>query len=187
MDSKYVCPCGLVCADCLFYKKEFFEAANQLQRLIAEYRFDVFYGMLSRQEVAERIATHLGGETADFRDLFAVFEKMPDFLQVLEGVVKVQCSQTCRESGGCTIGGLTRTCAVVGCVAEKDLEGCWQCAEHETCAKLSFQRASYGETIRGNFETLKAGGTGALDSRGNQYYEWQRKITVRKPADPEAR
>jgi hypothetical protein len=176
MESKYVCPCGLICTDCLFYKKEFFEAANTMKKLIDEYRFDFFFHLLSRKEVNGQIAEHLQMDQAEFQDKFSIFEKMPEFVKVLEGIIAIQCKDTCREKNGCSIGGSTHACEVVECVNQKNIEGCWMCAENKTCNKLSFQKTSYGKTILENFEKLALEGLSSLQSRGNQYYEWQRKI-----------
>ncbi len=180
MESKYVCPCGLICSDCLFYKKEFFEAANTMKRLINEYRFDFFYSILSRKEVNGPIAEHLRLDKAEFQEKVSIFQEMPEFVKVLDGIIAIQCKNTCREMNGCSIGGSTHACEVLECVNQKNIEGCWQCAEYRTCGKLSFQKASYGKTILENFEMLEKEGMGSLPSRGNQYYEWQRKIIKTK-------
>ena len=176
MERKYVCACGLICSDCLFYKKDFFEAANTMKNLIDEYRFDFFYNLLSRKEVNAQIAEHLNQDKAEFQDMFTIFEKMPDFVKTLEAIIKIQCKNTCREKNGCTIGGITHSCEVIECVNKKNIEGCWKCSENKTCTKLSFQKKSYGKTITENFDKLEKEGMDSLKSRGNQYYVWQWKI-----------
>ena len=175
MEDKYVCPCGLTCCDCLFYKREFFDAARTMKRLIDEYRFDVFFGTLSRSEASSHIAAHLGRDRAEFTAMFRAFEHMPEFLQVLEGIIGIQCEQACREKNGCSIGGATHQCKALACVNSKGIEGCWKCAEYTTCDKLAFQRRSYGKTVTENLAQLEREGAASLRSRGNQYYEWQRK------------
>jgi len=176
MEKKYVCPCGLTCCDCLFYKKEFFESAHAMKKLIEEYRFDYFYNLLSRKKINGKMAEHLKQEKFEYIEKFSIFETMPDFVKTLDGIISIQCKNTCRENNGCSIGGVTHACDVLTCVNEKYIEGCWECTEHQTCKKLSFQKSNYGKTISENIELLKNQGTDSLQARGNQYYEWQRKI-----------
>jgi hypothetical protein len=59
MEDRYVCPCGLTCCDCLFYNREFFDAARMMKKLIDQYRFDAFFGMMSKPEASAHIAAHL--------------------------------------------------------------------------------------------------------------------------------
>lgn len=47
MDKKLVCPCGLTCCDCLFYKTEIYETAKKLRKLIIEHELDKFLNILS--------------------------------------------------------------------------------------------------------------------------------------------
>jgi hypothetical protein len=176
MENKYVCACGLTCCDCLFYKKEFFEAAKTMKSLIDEYRFDVFYSMLCKSEVSGQIAAHLKQDKTEYQAMFCVFEHMPDFVKVLDGIIAIQCKQTCREKNGCSIGGVTHGCEAIECVTNKGLEGCWKCAEYRTCDKLYFQKNSYGKTVTENLSQLESEGISGLRPRGNQYYEWQRRI-----------
>jgi len=175
MEEKYVCACGLTCCDCLFYKKEFFEAAKTMKSLIDEYRFDFFFSTLSKSEVSGQIAAHLKQDRAQYEALFRVLEGMPDFVKILEGIITIQCEHTCREKNGCSIGGMTHRCEALDCVSRKGLEGCWKCAEYDTCDKLAFQKKSYGKTITENLTRLEKEGMSSLRPRGNQYYEWQRK------------
>lgn len=175
MDSKYVSACGLTCCDCLFYKPEFFEAASALKKLIAECGFDVFYRQLSKQAVSGEIAAHLQQDNAKLHAMFRVFEKMPDFMEVLDGVLRIQCRHTCRENDGCSIGGGKHQCEAMECVTQKGIEGCWKCSAYVTCNKLSFQRKHYGRTVTENLAHLEREGMKSLQPRGSQYYEWQRR------------
>ncbi len=180
MDSKYVAACGLTCCDCLFYKPEFFEAANTLKKLIDEYGFDIFYRELSKQEVSAEIAEHLKQDNTKLHAMFRVFEKMPEFLEVLNGILRIRCRHTCREKHGCSIGGGRHQCDVIECVTEKRLEGCWKCSEYGTCSKLAFQKKHYGRTVAENLAQLEREGMNCLQPRGNQYYEWQRRAAQAK-------
>jgi hypothetical protein len=121
------------------------------------------------------MAKHFGQEKSIFKKPFESFEKLPDFLEVLDGIINLQCKTTCQESGGCSIGGTTHECEALTCINENGFEGCWQCEEYENCEKLSFLRRNYGETIDGNLRRMKDEGIEAVKSRGNKYYAWQRR------------
>jgi len=176
MEKKYVCACGLTCCDCLFYRPDFFEAARKMKEIINEFRIDIFFKLLNRRETNERIAEHLNQDKEVFLKKFASFEKMEQFVEVLNAIVEIQCKQTCFENKGCSIGGIKHRCKTIECVNEKGLNGCWECGENERCEKLSFQKMSYGKSVIENLEILRTKGLGCIKSRGNQYYEFQRKI-----------
>jgi hypothetical protein len=176
MDGKYVCPCGLTCCDCLFYKSEIYETAIKLKQLIKDSQLDIFLTILSKNEANKAIANHLGEDENKFGKYFEAFKKLPDFFSVLESIINIQCKKTCVESGGCSMCGNTKECETVKCVKQKGYNGCWECNDHENCDKLIFQKRSYGETIEGNFKIIKEDGIDSLQSRSNKYYEWQRKI-----------
>jgi hypothetical protein len=175
MDKKLVCPCGLTCCDCLFYKKELYETAKKLRELIQSSQLDTFLKLLVKHKGWNGIAKHFGQEKSVFEKHFESFEKLPDFLEVLDGIINLQCKTTCQESGGCSIGGITHKCKALTCINENGFEGCWQCEEYENCEKLSFLRRNYGETIDGNLRIIKNEGVEAVKSRGNKYYAWQRR------------
>jgi hypothetical protein len=176
MERKYVSACGLTCCDCLFYKKDFFQAARTMKRLIDEYRFDVFFNSLSKMETSGAIASHLRCDGSQLADMFRVFVHMPAFVKVLEGIIAIECKNTCREKAGCSIGGTPHQCAALECVNSKGFEGCWKCPEFKSCDKLAFQKKAYGKTVTENLAHLEKGGTTSLRARGNQYYEWQRQM-----------
>jgi hypothetical protein len=160
----------------MFYKSEIYEAASNLRQIIRETNINVFLSILSKKEVNSTIADHLGVEPAEFYRNFAAFNKMQDFMEVLDSLIKVQCPTTCQESGGCSMCGTTKPCITIQCVREKNLNGCWECSGRDTCDKLAFQRMSYGKTIAENFQIINEQGIDAVPSRGDDYYEWQRRI-----------
>jgi len=176
MDEKYVCACGLICSDCMFYKREIYETANKLRKQIDKTKMDVFLSILSKEEVSSAMADHLCTDKNELSAHFKAFSKLPAFLEVLDGLINIQCEQTCRETGGCSMCGTTKRCVTVKCVEEKGLNGCWECDARGNCDKLSFQRRSYGRTIEENLAIIHEKGVEAVVSRGDDYYEWQRKI-----------
>lgn len=179
MDRKLVCPCGLTCCDCLFYKKEIYETASKLKELIKEYEFDKFLSMCSNNKNWEAIGKHLGiGENKIWDEIgkhFDAFRYIAEFMSVLDNIIKLQCKTTCQETGGCSTGGVTHECQALKCIKSKGYAGCWQCSEFETCDKLKFLKINYGYVIEENLKTVKERGFEAVESRGNKYYAWQRK------------
>jgi len=55
MDRKLVCPCGLTCCDCLFYKSEIYESAIKLKEVIKDSQLDIFLRLISEKESWEAI------------------------------------------------------------------------------------------------------------------------------------
>jgi hypothetical protein len=175
MDRKFICPCGLTCCDCLFYKSEIYETARKLKELIQASQLDTFLNLIVENKGWKNIAKFLGQEGTEFAQYFDSFDKMPDFLNVLDGIIKLQCKTTCQESGGCSLGGVTHGCEALKCIKSKKYEGCWDCMKVGSCEKLTFLKRNYGETIEGNLRIIKDEGFDAVKSRGNKYYAWQRK------------
>ena len=174
MDRKYVCPCGLVCCECLFYKPEIYEAAKKLKDIIKTSQLDVFLKSITENEAWEPMAKHLNAEESKIQNIFEPFNKMPDFLNVLDSLITLQCEKTCRETGGCSIRGVTHKCEVLDCIKAKKYEGCWDCTEFTSCGKLNFLKQGYGETIEENLRTVKEDGIDAVKLRGDKYYAWRK-------------
>lgn len=176
MNTNDICACGLNCSDCMFAKKDIYETARKLKDLIDESKLNIFLSIMSRNEVNTSIAQHLNTDQEKFSSYFQMFQKMPDFLEVLDGLINIECKYTCQESGGCSMCGTTKECITIKCVKEKKLDGCWECPEHKNCSKLTFQRMSYGKTIDENLKIIAEQGKEAVPSRDGNYYEWQRKL-----------
>jgi hypothetical protein len=179
MDGNLVCPCGLTCCDCLFYKSEIYEAAQRLKEVIKKYDFDKFLILLSKTKAGEAIGEHLLLSEEQARDkmgkYFESFKQTPEFMNSLESIIHLQCKTTCKEAGGCSMGGKTHECDALKCIKMKGFDGCWQCAEYKNCARLDFLKKNYGEVIEDNLRTIHEKGINAVKSRGNTYYVWQRK------------
>ena len=182
MDKKFVCPCGLTCCDCMFFKKEIYETAQKLRELIKINDLDFFLNMCSKRNNWEAIAKEkkLSGEKAweKIGQCFDRFKDMSMFMDVLDGIIKLQCKTTCKEAGGCSIAGITNECDALKCVKSKGYNGCWECGEYINCNKLTFVKNNYGYVIEENLKTAKEKGIDAVESHGNKYYEWQRKKCV---------
>ena len=180
MEEKYVCACGLTCCDCMFYKSDIYDTARKLKGLINDSQINTFFSIMSKPEVNSSVADHLNEDNEKFKQYFQVFSKMSDFIEVLDGLINIQCKTTCQESGGCSMCGTTKECLTIKCVKEKRLDGCWECNENESCSKLTFQRRSYGKTIDENFKIINEKGINEVPSRGDDYYEWQRTIKANR-------
>lgn len=179
MDENLVCPCGLTCCDCLFYKSEIYKAAQGLKEVIKKYDYDKFLILLSNTKSGKAIGEHLLLSEDQARDkmgkYFDTFKQMPEFLNVLESIINLQCKTTCKEVGGCSMGGKTHECDALKCIKMRGYEGCWQCTEYEICDKLDFLKKNYGHVIEDNLRIIKEKGVNEVKSRGNKYYAWQRK------------
>lgn len=179
MNKELVCPCGLTCCDCLFFKSEIYDAARKLKELIKINDLDFFLKINSKDTTWNAIAEHMAlSEDQKWEQVgqyLDVFKDMPLFMSVLDGIIQLQCTSTCQETGGCSLGGSSHECNTSRCVKSKGYEGCWQCDEFENCDKLSFVKKSYGSVIEENLRTAKEKGVEEVKSHGNRYYAWQRK------------
>lgn len=179
MEKKYVCPCGLTCCDCMFYKQEIYETARKLKELVQESRLDTFLALCSNHKAWEAMGRHLDLDAASaeekFGKKFDAFKDMEIFMHVLDALAAIQCKTTCQEADGCSAGGVTDQCQALKCIKSKNYEGCWQCTEFEACDKLAFLKMSYGHVINENLTTAKEKGIEAVTSHGDKYYAWQRK------------
>ena len=179
MDKRFVCPCGLTCCDCLFYKNEIYETANKLKELIMENGLDKFLLGCSNEKSWGAMGEHLDLNDNETHDIlgkrFGIFKQIPEFMSVLDGITTLQCKTTCQEARGCSVGGDTHKCKALKCLENNGYEGCWQCSEYEICGKLGFLKNGYGYVIEENLTIVKEEGFGAVKSRGNKYYAWQRK------------
>lgn len=95
-------------------------------------------------------------------------------MDVLDGIAKLQCKNTCKVAGGNSLAGNTHECLALKCIKEKGFEGCWQCQKFKECDKLTFLKNSYGYVIEENFSIIKEKGLSEVMPPENKYYTWQR-------------
>lgn len=79
MKKKYVCPCGLVCCDCLFYKPEIYDTAKKLKKTIKDSQWDFFISGNVKNESWNVIAKHLNEEGTEIAKYFESFKKLSEF------------------------------------------------------------------------------------------------------------
>ncbi len=179
MDRNLICPCGLTCCDCLFYKDEIYEAAKKLKEVIKKHDFDIFLDLLSDRNGWLALGKHLElSEEQTWNKIgrhFDSFKNISDFMSILDSILSLHCQSTCYENDGCSIGGNTQECSALKCIKDKGYDGCWQCNKFEDCEKLELLKNNYGYVIEDNLKIIKEKGIEEVKSRGNKYYAWQRR------------
>ena len=135
--------CGLYCGDCFSYKGEIADMARDLRKKL-------------RQEKFERIAEGLCKYFKDFQDYKQCYN-------VLGGMVRLRCKRTCRYGGG------NPSCKVRICCQKRNIQGCWECNEFETCAKLDFLKPIHEDANLKNLRKLKKQGIEKF-LEGPRYY-----------------
>jgi hypothetical protein len=98
--------CGLNCAECFSYKHTLSEAAKSLRRELRT----------ARLKEAWPDIPFLG--------------EYESFKKSLDGLARLRCTKSCRDGGG------NPWCKIRKCCQKKGFDGCWQCADFETCNKL---------------------------------------------------
>lgn len=98
--------CGLNCTECFSYKMTVSEAAKALRRELRT----------AKLKQAWTDIPFLG--------------EYESFKKSLDGLAMMRCTKTCRGGGG------NPWCKIRKCCQKKELDGCWQCTDFETCNKL---------------------------------------------------
>jgi hypothetical protein len=133
-DKDLIAYCGLYCGDCAFHQGKIADFARDLRKELRSHRFDKTAEALS--EVS----------------FFAVFKDYPQCYDVLGAMVKLRCKNTCRGGGGPPF------CKMRKCCQKKGIDGCWECAEFETCDKLDFLKSGHGDAHLKNLKKLRKEG-----------------------------
>ncbi len=137
--------CGLYCGDCNSYKGKIADLARDLRKELRQANFD------RQAELMSEIP------------FFAVFKNYPQCYEVLGQMVKMRCKRTCRGGGG------PPGCKMRDCCRKKEIEGCWQCGEFETCKKLDFLKTFHEDAHLKNLRILKKAGVDSFLS-GKRYW-----------------
>ena len=123
--------CGLYCGDCHGHTGRVADLARDLRKELRETRYELF---------AKEMAKSPYGRP---------YKNYDTCYEVLGQMVKFRCKRGCRKGGG------NPGCKIRKCVQKKELDGCWECAEFETCKKLDFLNGVHGEAHKKNLQRLK--------------------------------
>lgn len=143
--EKLIGYCGLYCGDCLGYKQTVADLARDLRKELRQAHFG---------ELAEVISQV---------PAFNAFENYPQCYEVLEALMKLRCTKTCRGNGG------PPSCEIRRCARKKRLDGCWQCHELKTCTKLDMLKHHHGDAHIKNLRKIKRSGAPAF-IEGKRYW-----------------
>lgn len=130
-DSLIAC-CGLYCGDCINYKGEVADLARDLRKKLREAKF-------------ERVAQGLSKFFKEFNDYEQCYA-------VLGAMVRLRCKRACRGGGG------PPACKIRNCCQKKNIQGCWECEEFETCGKLDFLRPVHEDAHIKNLRKIRKQG-----------------------------
>jgi hypothetical protein len=140
-DKNLIAYCGLCCGDCFGYKGKIADLARDLRKELRQAKFD---------RVVEGIP-------------FKEFRNYKECYEVLGALVRLRCKNACKGGGG------NPFCKIRKCCQKKDIEGCWECDEFETCEKLDFLKANHGDAHIKNLRKIKKQGTEEF-FKGKKYW-----------------
>jgi len=129
-DGDLIAYCGLYCGDCFGYKGKVADLARDLRKELRQAKFE---------EAVKGIP-------------FKEFQHYNECYEVLGAMVRLRCKSACRGGGG------NPFCKIRKCCQTKDVEGCWECGDFETCGKLDFLKVNHGDAHIKNLRKIKKQG-----------------------------
>ncbi len=143
--------CGVYCADCMWYRNNFSNFADELMDKLEQVNFERYASVKSP----------FGTELEYYRE----------FIDILKFIARNDCTEPCRTGNGC--GG--NPCKIMKCAEEKNYEGCWECADFKECKKFDILTPRCGDTPYKNLlKIMELGIDNWVEERG-PYYIWQKK------------
>jgi hypothetical protein len=133
--SNLIAYCGLYCGQCHGYTGTIPDLARDLRKELRQMHYDEFAGFIS---------TYSFGKD---------FKGYDECYKVLGAMVKFRCRKGCRAGGGSPF------CKIRKCAQKKQLEGCWECPDFETCKELIFLERVHGDAHIRNLRAIKKKGT----------------------------
>jgi hypothetical protein len=124
----------------------------------------VFGYKMTVSEAAKNLRREL--RIAKLKDYWSTIPFLGDyepFKKSLDGLAILRCPKACRGGGG------PPWCKIRKCGQKKDIEGCWQCDEFETCEKLNFLKATHGDAYLKNLRKIRQKGTDEF-LKGKKYW-----------------
>ena len=88
---------------------------------------------------------------------FKEFKHYAECYEVLGAMVRLRCKSGCRNGGG------NPFCSI------RNVEGCWECEELETCKKLDFLKVNHGDAHLKNLRKIKTHGIDEF-LKGKKYW-----------------
>jgi hypothetical protein len=133
-EENLIAYCGLYCKDCHGFNGKIPDLARDLRKELRDAKYDKFAGFIS---------TYSFGK--DFKEYDTCYK-------VLGAMVKFRCKKGCKNGGGSPF------CNIRKCAQKKDLDGCWECTDFETCKKLDFLIPVHGNAHIKNLKNIKKNG-----------------------------
>jgi Protein of unknown function (DUF3795) len=130
VDGNLIAYCGLYCDDCFGYKGKVADLARDLRKELRQAKFE---------EAVKGIP-------------FKEFQHYNECYEVLGAMVRLRCKSACRGGGG------NPFCKIRKCCQKKEVEGCWECGDFETCGKLDFLKVNHGDAHIKNLRKIKKQG-----------------------------
>ncbi|MCX5850072.1 MAG: DUF3795 domain-containing protein [Deltaproteobacteria bacterium] len=130
-DKELTAYCGLYCGDCIRFKCRASDLSALLLDELEKSRFQE-YSKVKRRYIKE-------------------LEHYEYMITVLKEISSIKCDVPCRIGGdGC--GG---SCQIIKCAKDKKIEGCWECAEFETCSNFDSLKPFHGDAPLKNLQKIK--------------------------------
>jgi hypothetical protein len=137
--------CGIYCGDCPRFQAPFSDLAAQLLAELDNNNFTAYTKLIG----------------------FEHYEKAVSFLKLL---IRLKCEIPCRLGGdGCG----DTPCEVKKCNLAKELQGCWECGDFETCPQLDFLIPFCGDAPLKNLCKIKAQGIDTWAADREKQYPWR--------------
>jgi len=133
-NSHLVTYCGLCCLDCHGHTGKIADLARDLCKELRQVKYEKFADAISKAPIGKP------------------FEHYQQCYDLLGAMVKFRCKKGCRNGGGPPF------CQIRKCCQEKEIMGCWECSEPETCKKLAFLAPVHGDAHLRNISTIRKKG-----------------------------
>ncbi|OPY38456.1 MAG: hypothetical protein A4E35_00879 [Methanoregula sp. PtaU1.Bin051] len=126
--------CGLCCLDCHGHTGKIADLARDLRKELRAVKYGKFTEAVSKYPFA------------------AAFRQYPECYELLGQMAKF------RSKKGCRIGGGPPFCKIRKCCRSREIEGCRECADADSCVKLDFLNEFHGDAHRKNLAVLRKKG-----------------------------
>ncbi len=144
-EKELIAYCGLYCGDCYNHMGKIADLARDLRKELRQANFEKEAALMSAVP------------------FFAALKNYPQCYEVLGQMVRMRCKRTCRGGGGPPV------CKIRECCRKKGSEGCWECAEFETCKKLDFLKKYHEDAHLKNLRILQKNGVDSF-IKGKRYW-----------------